>query len=677
MSDNYLGNPNLKKVNTPQEFTKEQILEYQKCAKDPIYFMTKYIRIVSLDDGLVPFKMYDFQKHIVRTIHDNRFTICKLPRQSGKSTTTVSYLLHYALFNPNSNIAILANKSSTARDILGRVQLAYENLPKWMQQGVINWNKGNIELENKSVIVAAATSSSAIRGGSYNIIFLDEFAFVPANIAEQFFSAVYPTISAGTQTKMIIVSTPYGMNQFYKLWTDAENKRNDYVPIEVHWSEVPGRDEAWKEATIRNTSAEQFQQEFECVDGNTIVETEDGKIKIEDLYKKLLKKRVGQMFRTNTDNIKILSTSGFSNFNGIQKVKRNLYQHIIFDDKSEIKTSINHPFGKDKILARNVKVGDYLSSKKVLYNELVNEKIFLYDPINVEKENLYITNGVVSHNCEFLGSVNTLINPSKIKTLAYMNPIQSNAGLDVYEDPKKGNTYVCTVDVARGVSKDYSAFLILDVTQMPFRIVAKFRNNEIRPLLFPHTIDQVCKAFNHAHVLVETNDLGQQIAEALQFELEYDNLLMTTQRGRAGQILGAGFSGRGSGFGVKMTKQIKKIGCANIKTLIESDKVIIQDFNIIEEMSTFIRKGQSWQADDGANDDLMMCLVIFGWLSNQPFFKELTDTNARQMLYEEQQHLIEQDMAPFGFVDDGTPDHEKSEVDEYGTVWHPVVHKGS
>jgi hypothetical protein len=541
MSDAYLGNPNLKKVNTPVEFTKEQILEFQKCAKDPIYFMENYIRIVSLDEGLVPFKMYDFQRHIVRTIHDNRFTICKLPRQSGKSTTTVSYLLHYALFNPNSNIAILANKSSTARDILGRVQLAYENLPKWLQQGVINWNKGNIELENKSVIVAAATSSSAIRGGSYNIIFLDEFAFVPANIAEMFFSAVYPTISAGTKTKMIIVSTPYGMNQFYKLWTDAENKRNDYVPIEVHWSEVPGRDEKWKEATIRNTSPEQFQQEFEC---------------------------------------------------------------------------------------------------------------------------------------EFLGSVNTLISPAKIKNMAYNDPIQSNAGLDVYEDPKKGNTYVCTVDVARGVSKDYSAFVILDVTQMPFKIVAKFRNNEIRPLLFPHTIEKVCKAFNHAHVLVETNDLGQQIAEALQFELEYDNLLMTTQRGRAGQILGAGFSGRGSGFGVKMTKQIKKIGCANIKTLIESDKILINDFNIIEEMSTFIRKGQSWQADDGNTDDLMMCLVIFGWLSNQPFFKEMTDTNARQMLYEEQQSLIEQDMAPFGFVDDGTPDHEKSEVDEYGTVWHPVVHKG-
>ena len=264
MTDAYLGNPNLKKVNTPVEYSKEQILEYEKCANDPIYFMENYVRIVSLDEGLVPFKMYPFQKHIVRTIHDNRFTICKLPRQSGKSTTTISYLLHYALFNPNSNIALLANKSSTARDILGRLQLAYENLPKWLQQGVINWNKGNIELENKSTIVAAATSSSAIRGGSYNIIFLDEFAFVPANIAEQFFSSVYPTISLVQNTKMIIVSTPHGMNQFYKLWTDAENKKNDYVPIEVHWSEVPGRDEAWKETTIRNTSAEQFSQEFEC-----------------------------------------------------------------------------------------------------------------------------------------------------------------------------------------------------------------------------------------------------------------------------------------------------------------------------------------------------------------------------------------------------------------------------
>ena len=503
--------------------------------------MEKYIQIVSLDEGLIPFKMYPFQKKIVETIHNNRFTICKLPRQSGKSTTTISYLLHYALFNPNSNIALLANKSSTARDILGRLQLAYENLPKWLQQGVINWNKGNIELENKSTIVAAATSSSAIRGGSYNIIFLDEFAFVPTNIAEMFFSSVYPTISAGQKTKMIIVSTPYGMNQFYKLWVDAENKRNDYIPIEVHWSEVPGRDEDWKEMTIRNTSPEQFQQEFEC---------------------------------------------------------------------------------------------------------------------------------------EFLGSVNTLISPAKIKTMAYLNPIKTSGSIEMFEAPIKGHTYVATVDVSRGVDKDYSAFVVFDVTKMPFKVVAIYKNNEIKPFVFPNVIEQVCKGYNHAHILTEVNDIGQQIAEALQFEIEYDNLLMTTQKGRAGQVLGAMFSGRGSSMGVRMTKQIKRIGCANVKTLIEGDKLHINSFKIIEEMSTFAKRGQSWQAEDGANDDLMMCLVMFGWLSNQPYFKELTNTNARLKMYQEQQNLIEQDIAPFGFLDDGINEHEETTIDEYGDVWHPVVRKG-
>jgi len=541
-TDAYLGNPNLKKVNTPVEFTEEQILEYQKCAKDPLYFMEKYIQIVSLDEGLVPFKMYGFQKKIVETIHNNRFTICKLPRQSGKSTTTISYLLHYALFNANSNIALLANKSSTARDILSRLQLAYENLPKWLQQGVINWNKGNIELENKSTIVAAATSSSAIRGGSYNIIFLDEFAFVPTNIAEMFFSSVYPTISSGQKTKMIIVSTPYGMNQFYKLWVDAENKRNDYIPIEVHWSEVPGRDENWKEQTIRNTSEEQFQQEFEC---------------------------------------------------------------------------------------------------------------------------------------EFLGSVNTLISPAKIKNMAYMNPIKSSGSVEVFEAPIKGHTYICTVDVSRGVDKDYSAFIVFDVTQMPYKVVALYKDNEVKPFIFPNIIEQVCKGYNRAHILTEVNDIGQQIAEALQFEIEYDNLMMTTQKGRAGQILGAMYSGRGTSLGVRMTKQIKRIGCANIKTLIEGDKLLINSFKIIEEISTFAKRGQSYQAEDGANDDLMMCCVIFGWVSNQPYFKELTNTNARQQMYVEQQNLIEQDMAPFGFLDDGINEHEQTTVDEYGDVWSPVdIRKG-
>ena len=263
MSDNvYLGNPNLKRANVQIEFTPEQIQEYARCMEDPAYFIESYIKIVSIDEGLVPFSLYPFQRDMVQTFHTNRFSICKLPRQSGKSTTIIAYLLHYCLFNSSVNVAILANKAAVARDLLGRLQLAYEHLPKWLQQGVMTWNKGSLELENGSKILASATSSSAVRGGSYNIIFLDEFAYVPNNIAEQFFSSVYPTISSGKTSKVMMVSTPHGMNMFYKMWNDAENGRNSYVPIEVHWSEVPGRDEKWKQETIKNTSEQQFNVEF-------------------------------------------------------------------------------------------------------------------------------------------------------------------------------------------------------------------------------------------------------------------------------------------------------------------------------------------------------------------------------------------------------------------------------
>ena len=541
MSEAYLGNPNLFKANTKIEYTEEQIKEIAKCMDDPTYFIKNYIKIVNIDEGLVPFNMYKFQERMVDTFHNNRFSICKLPRQSGKSTTIIAYLLHQVVFNDNINVAILANKSSTARDLLGRLQLAYENLPKWLQQGVLNWNKGSLELENGSKIMAAATSSSAIRGGSYNIIFLDEFAFIPANISEQFFSSVYPTISSGKKSKVMIVSTPHGMNMFYKLWNDAANKRNDYVPIEVHWSEVPGRDDKWKEETIRNTSEAQFATEFEC---------------------------------------------------------------------------------------------------------------------------------------EFVGSIDTLINPSKIRILSHNNPIVSNAGLDMYERPEKGKDYVMTVDVARGTVKDYSAFVVFDVSKMPYKIVAKFRDNEIKPLLFPHTIDKVARQYNNAYICVEVNDIGHQVADALQFELEYPNLMMCMMKGRAGQILGGGFSKRGAQLGVRMTKQVKRIGCQNLKTLVEGDKLFVPDFHIIQEFSTFIRKGTSWQAEEGSNDDLTMCCVIFAWLSNQRYFKELTDQDVRARMYEEQKNAIEQDMAPFGFLDDGV-NEENSFVDEQGERWTPVkIRKG-
>jgi len=533
----YLGNPNLKKTNVPVEFTKEQIKEYQKCMDEPIYFIQEYMKIVSLDEGLVPFNMYDFQKNMVQTFHDNRFTICKLPRQSGKSTTIIAYLLHYVLFNQNVNIAILANKSSTARDILGRLQLGYENLPKWLQQGVVSWNKGSLDLENGSSILAASTSASAIRGGSYNIIFLDEFAYVPSSLAEEFFSSVYPTISSGKSTKVMIVSTPHGMNMFYKLWTDAQSKKNDYIPVEVHWSEVPGRDEVWKEETIRNTSQSQFNSEFEC---------------------------------------------------------------------------------------------------------------------------------------EFLGSIDTLIAPHKLKVMPYVDPIQSNADLDIFERPDPKKTYFLTADVSRGTSQDYSAFLVLDVTEMPYRVVAKYRNNEIKPLLFPQKIHEVAKAYNECFVLVEVNDIGEQVANALQYDLEYDNLVMASMRGRAGQILGAGFSGGKAQLGVRTTKAVKRIGCSNLKQLIESDKLLIPDYDIMSELSTFIVKGSSWQADDGCTDDLVACLFIFAWAVDQVYFKELTDNDIRERMYAEQKEQLEQDMAPFGFVDNGI-DEPEVEIDEYGTRWTTVT----
>jgi hypothetical protein len=534
--DIYLGNPLLKKANVPIQFTEDQIQEFIKCKEDPVYFAKNYIKIVSLDEGLVPFDIYPFQEKLINNFHNHRFNICKMPRQSGKSTTVVSYLLHYVVFNDNVNVGILANKASTAKDLLGRLQKSFENLPKWMQQGVQVWNKASLELENGSKIIAASTSASAVRGMSFNIIFLDEFAFIPNHIADDFFSSVYPTISSGKSTKVIIVSTPKGMNHFYRLWHDAERTRNEYVPTDVHWSEVPGRDAKWKEQTIANTSEQQFQQEFEC---------------------------------------------------------------------------------------------------------------------------------------DFLGSSDTLISSAKLKSMVFEDPIKRNKGLDVYKNPIEDRSYFITADVARGTENDYSAFIVFDITEFPWRIVAKYRNNQIKPMLFPNIIYDVAKAYNKAYVLVEINDIGEQVANILHFDLEYENVLMCAMRGRAGQIVGQGFSGTKSQLGIKMSKTVKKIGCSNLKTLVEDDKVIINDYEIISELTTFIQRNQSFEAEEGANDDLAMCLVIFSWLVIQPYFKEMTDNDVRKRIYDEQKNQIEQDMAPFGFILDGLDDDVVT-VDQNGDRWSAV-----
>jgi len=532
--DIYLGNPLLKKANVPIEFTQEQIEEFIKCKNDPVYFAKNYIKIISLDEGLVPFDIYPFQEKLVNNFHNHRFNICKMPRQSGKSTTVVSYLLHYVVFNDNVNVGILANKASTAKDLLGRLQKSYENLPKWMQQGVQVWNKASLELENGSKIIAASTSASAVRGMSFNIIFLDEFAFIPNHIADEFFSSVYPTISSGKTTKVVIVSTPKGMNHFYRLWHDAERNRNEYVPTEVHWSEVPGRDAKWKEQTIANTSEQQFQQEFEC---------------------------------------------------------------------------------------------------------------------------------------DFLGSSDTLISSAKLRSLVFESPIKRNKGLDIYSNPVPERNYFITVDVSRGTENDYSAFIVFDITEFPWRIVGKYRNNQIKPMLFPNIIYDVAKAYNQAYVLVEVNDIGEQVASIMHFDLEYENILMCSMRGRAGQIVGQGFSGTKSQLGLKMSKTVKKIGCSNLKTLIEDDKLLFTDYEIISELTTFIQKNQSFEAEEGSNDDLAMCLVIFAWLVVQPYFKEMTDNDVRKRIYEEQRNQIEQDMAPFGFISDGLDDDIAIVDSQTGDRW--------
>jgi len=373
------------------------------------------------------------------------------------------------------------------------------------------------------------------------------------------------------------------------------------------------------------------------------------------------------MYKIN-NNIKVKTPTGFQSFSGIQKVFKPFYHWIIFDDGSEIKCSDNHSFGSEKIKASSLKLDDIIQGKKVVYNEIVEEGIYLYDLLDVGEENLYITNKIVSHNCEFLGSVDTLIAPSKLKTLVYENPIQRNAGLDVFEPVKSGHDYIATVDVARGVGADYSAFVVIDITTFPHRLVAKYRDNEIKPMLFPSVIYEVAKNYNEAFILCEVNDVGDQVASILQYDLEYQNLLMCSMRGRAGQIVGQGFSGKKTQLGVKMSKTVKKIGSLNLKTMIEEDKLILWDYEIISELTTFIQKNNSFEAEEGCNDDLAMCLVIYAWMVAQDYFKELTDQDVRKRLYDEQKNQIEQDMAPFGFLDDGLG--EDNFVDGDGDRWY-------
>jgi len=511
----YNGNVNLKRKGTPIEFTQDMVGEFIKCANNPTYFSEKYIQIVHVDKGLIPIKMYDYQKEIVEKITNNRRVAVVTSRQAGKTTTAVAVILHYVLFNEHKTCALLANKGDAAREILDRIKIAYEALPKWLQQGVIEWNKGSVEFENGCKIIAGATSSSAIRGKSISFLYIDETAFVEN--WDEFFASVFPTISSGKTTKMLYTSTPNGLNHFYKTCEGAKADTNGFEYVEVPWQRVPGRDDKWKKETLAamDQDTQKFSQEFEC---------------------------------------------------------------------------------------------------------------------------------------GFLGSSGTLIDGSKLKSLVPRNPVGQTQHMKVYEKPQKDHTYICVVDVARGKGLDYSAFQIIDVTEMPYRQVCVFKDNMITPIDYAEIIYRSIKSYNEAYTLVEVNDIGEQVSETLHYEFEVETLMFTESAGRSGKRISTGFSKKAD-KGIRTTKAVKSVGCNMLKMLVEQDQLILSDFDTINELSTFSRKANSYEAESGCHDDLVMGLVLFAWMTDQMFFKEITNINTVNALRQRNEEELAESLLPIGFND--------------------------
>ena len=514
----YLGNAQVKKDGVQQGWTKEDIVEYQRCMQDPVYFAENYGKVINLDKGLTPFKMYPYQKEMFKHFQENRFSIVLACRQSGKSISSCMYILWYALFNPDQTIAVLANKGATAREMLSRITLALENIPFFLQPGTKALNKGSIEFSNNSRIIAAATSGSSIRGMAVNLLFLDEFAFVED--AATFYTSTYPVISSGKTSRVIITSTANGIgNTYHKLYEGAVQSTNEFKPFRVDWWDVPGRDEEWKKQTISNTSELQFQQEF----GNT-----------------------------------------------------------------------------------------------------------------------------------FFGTGNTLISADALMNMKAVNPIADLDNVKVYEEPKVNHDYIMSVDVAKGRGQDYSTFNIIDISTTPFKQVACYRSNMISPILFPDIIHKWAKRYNEAYVIIESNDAGSVVANGLYYDIEYENMHVESMI-KAGAI------------GMTMNRKVKRIGCSNLKDLIEEKRLDIVDLDTISECSTFEARRDSFEASDGNHDDLVMNLVMFAWYVGSEAFVNQTDVTMKQLLYEEKMKAIEDEIVPVGIIDDGI-EREEREV-HGGDVW--------
>jgi hypothetical protein len=517
MSDSYLNNPLLTRKRSVHNYTEEQIIELKKCADDIEYFAENYFTIVHVDKGKIKIPLYDYQKALLKQFGKERFNIVTQSRQSGKTTTTTVFVLHYILFNKDKTVAILANKGDTSQEILSRIQLAFELIPNWLKPNVTEWNKRTVEFENGCRIMARATSSSSIRGQSVSCLIVDEAAFVQG--WNEFYTSTYPTIASGKDTKVILVSTVNKLNHFNSIRVKAERGENEFVPFEVKWSDVPGRDEEWKRQTIANTSLEDFLQE---------------------------------------------------------------------------------------------------------------------------------------HENEALGSTNTLISSSALREVVTEEPIKIAHGVSYFVLPIPEHKYIITVDTSHGKGLDYSVASVFDVTKYPIEQVGMFRSNNTAPVVYAKIVNNLGIQYNEAYILVESNDVGSAVVGDLNYEYEYENIINE----RTGTEKYA--------LGVRTTKLTKRIGCQTLKDLIESNKLIIRDINTIVELANFVSVGNSYQAERGKTDDIVMTLVMLAWCTTTENFDVIGDTQIKG-LYKDKIDAVDDMLTPFLSSE---MDEDSNGFYENGDYWH-------
>lgn len=526
-------NPFLKRAHIKHQFSDDQLLELKRCLESPLYFFRNHYWVKTADGDEVLFDPYPYQIRILEALLENRLVIGNIGRQLGKSTIIIAFFLYNIIFFENREILLLSKTEEAAKELLVRIKFAYEKIPMWMQQGVVKNDAKTFELENKSKIKVAATTDTAGRSGSYWAVFADEFAFVQANMAQEFYTAALPTISSGKNTKFIIISTPNGMNLFYKLFMDAKKNRNGFVWVDAHWSEHPGRDQAWAEGLIKAMGPEKFNQEF---------------------------------------------------------------------------------------LA------------------------------------------------EFSGASDTLISSVYLKTMVHDEAIFFQENFHAWEMPIPGHRYVTCVDISEGIGQDYTVVSVIDVTSLPYKMVGKYRDNRTSIMILPFIIKDISSKYNDAYSFIEiggcSKNVGDQVARTLYYDLQYEYVLCTTfAAGRGGKKIRFAPDGKAE-LGVKMTQSVKSEGCSNLKHLVETQTLMIPDFEVIEEFSNFKKIGNTFKAEEGNHDDIVMSLVLFGWLSKAVDFETLTSTKV-----DEGDYLEEHQLLPDPIVFNGL---EKDYMVEHGLVWELV-----